>query len=80
MGRNFGVKAPTTLKKAQLINAICDIKDGKVQPVFTGRGRPIKDYKESSKELNISVDKIIKVEKLLNKCKADIISLLCQED
>lgn len=40
IGRNVGVKAPTAMRKDQLIQAILSIKSGCGKPSFSGRGRP----------------------------------------
>ena len=40
LGREIGVKAPTTKRKDELINAIINILDGVTPPHNTTRGRP----------------------------------------
>ena len=50
--REVGVRAPTGMKKQDMIDCILDIRDGKVAPVFptkAGRGRPPKKPPEAVK-------------------------------
>lgn len=40
-GREIGVKAPSSLNKRKLIEAIMDVTLGKVKPTASNRGRPV---------------------------------------
>ena len=40
LARSMGVKAPSQLKKDELIFAILDIQNNKTEPVSTNKGRP----------------------------------------
>ena len=42
IGRNIGVKSPTSMTKDKIIDCILAIQKGEMQPVFTKRGRPAK--------------------------------------
>ncbi len=60
LGRSMGVKAPTSLKKADLIENILNIQKGKIKPYKTKRGRPARPKKELSlEEIKIIIKDII---------------------
>lgn len=59
IGSNLGVKAPTMLKKEDLIGAIINVANHVVSPQFTNRGRPRLEKPKSE-----SVKKVI--EDILN--------------
>ena len=62
IGRELGVKSPSTLKKSQLIEQILGISSGEISPTFSKVGRPQldgvveksknKDEKNVEKELD----------------------------
>ena len=71
IGKQIGVRAPSRLKKADLIKNILDVQSGKLQPYFSSKGRPnmkntfnIKKEKRSVEEIvRIVVDEIYEQEK-----------------
>lgn len=70
IARQIGVKAPTSLKKAELIQAIIRIKNGIDKPCFSNKGRPLIDV--DIKYENINVRDLAKKEKEILK-KAQIL-------
>ena len=61
LGRNIGVKAPTSLKKAELIENILSVQNGKIPPYTTKRGRPVLHKKLSPlEEIEQIIQRIIK--------------------
>ena len=40
IGKGIGVKAPTGLTKKELINAILDVNENRIEPYFSKLGRP----------------------------------------
>ena len=81
IGRACGVKAPTSLNKNQLIQAIIDIEDGVSKPYFntTNRGRPAlssKNYANSPNDLQTK--KIDKIQKLIDKFEKDILKVILE--
>ena len=70
IGKEIGVKSPSTLKKQELIDRILDIQSGKVMPKFSSSGRPrlgseniVKPKKETA-ILEKEIDKILEQTKL----------------
>jgi len=61
LARKVGVFNPTVLKKKDLINAICDVQDGKVKPYIakTKQGRPPKEIGGYDKLVGIFLPKDI---------------------
>lgn len=64
MARDKGIKSPTTLKRAELIESLIKIENGELQPIIkTTRGRPAKIlnipktivYEERDKALFVNV-------------------------
>ncbi len=81
LGRACGVKAPTALKRKDIITNIIKIMNGEIEPYFniTKRGRPT--YKKelpAQSQLPISVEKLIKIENVLNDCTKQIIKILLE--
>ncbi|MBQ9728143.1 MAG: hypothetical protein IJV85_00950 [Clostridia bacterium] len=50
IGQLIGVRVPTKLKKAELIQEIIKVQEGAVEPFFTNRGRPKKASIENLSE------------------------------
>ena len=50
LARKIGVKAPTLLTKAKLVEAIMDVDEGRVAPDFSNKGRPHIEYLEEPTE------------------------------
>ena len=79
--REIGVKAPTSLKKDQLINEIMFVQSGVKQPqLFSKKGRPTcnvieKNFEEKLEKINLKEQEkkqiiklvLIQVEKALNE-------------
>ena len=84
LGRKLGVKAPTKLKKQELIYAIIERNLNLVEPYSTTRGRPPLSAPESHKNLlqneqNLFVLKnelVNKIENVLETAKKEIIKIL----
>ena len=65
IGREIGVKAPTTLYKKELIAEIIKIKNGEKQPYVSKKGRPTSKMKKEELLLEIlpaDTKKLIKKE------------------
>ena len=76
MGREVGVKAPSTLTKKKLIDAIVAIEEGKKLPVSTNRGRPLMEgvrLDRSEKEIE-QIEK--KIDEKLKELKQDIMKII----
>ena len=77
IGRELGVKKPTTLKKQALINAILDMQLGNDTPTFSNRGRPpITNKIEKENSLAIKNEILTKIDKILENAKKDISQIL----
>ena len=82
IGRELGVKAPTTLKKKALIKAILNRLENKTEPLFSNRGRPpisnVKteqtNLKEQLEKIKIYAKKQVKI--ILDKANQDIEKVL----
>lgn len=76
LGAQIGVKAPSTLKKEQLIKEIIAVERGEKSPHFSNRGRrrkdmfsfspnisdnDVKDFDRKKKDLKNKVNKAIKI-------------------
>ena len=61
LGRKTGVKAPSSLRKKELIENILDVQSGKTPPHATKRGRPAlpKQVEPSLEEMKIIIKKIV---------------------
>ena len=81
IGRELGVKAPTTLKKKALINAILNRLENKTQPFFSNRGRPpISNVNTEQADLkeqveNIKANALKQVKIIFDKAQKDIIKV-----
>lgn len=64
VGKSIGVKAPTGLTKKELLQAILDVQEKKVEPHFSKRGRP--PLKTVDKTEFVQVVKTIPDKKLLD--------------
>ena len=53
LGREIGVKAPSSLKKAELIENILSVQNGKIAPHVTKKGRPALPKKPTPTEEEI---------------------------
>lgn len=87
IGEQIGVKAPTSLKKEELILEIKKILNGENEPYFTNKGRPT--YKNSERQFEFTdgekslqgnkvVPELLKniaLEKTLNKYKEKFYSI-----
>ncbi len=81
IGREIGVKAPTALKKNQLINAILEVISGEVPPChnLNNRGRPkCKEELSVSAKAPISIDKLARIEQAINDCSKQIMEILSE--
>ena len=67
LARSMGVKAPSQLKKDELIFAILDIQNNKTEPVSTNKGRP----PSANIEMVLSSLKREELEKLLDNLYED---------
>ena len=67
IGRQIGVKKPSSLKKTDLINAILDLQNGYIKPYFTNKGRPAKNDTEIKSNLLPKAEHV--KEKILVKSK-----------
>lgn len=85
LGREKGVRSPTSLKKQELVEKILEITCGEAEPYRTNRGRPAINYPAptDSKGLSIDInmcktvsDKERIVDELLAKLKEDLLKLL----
>lgn len=90
IGRAYGVKAPTSLTKDNLINAILDIESGKTQPCpNSNRGRPTlstpsvppktPDEDDVTKQTippNVSLEKLLKIQEVILTCEKQILEIL----
>lgn len=61
LGRKTGVKAPSSLRKAELIENILDVQSGKILPHKTKRGRPAlpKQVESTLEEMKVIIKKIV---------------------
>lgn len=76
IGREIGVKSPTSLTKKELVEKIIEIKKGKQKPVFSKKGRPSYIVCDMDK-LNKKV--LDKIDKILENAKKEIIDLLTKK-
>ncbi len=75
VAREVGVKAPTTLKKSELINEIERIQRGEKQAKIPDtRGRPVKSLIGEEKKI---IDSISEIKK--NIVKKDVIEIILKE-
>ena len=60
LGREIGVKAPTSLKKAELIENILNVQSGKTPPYVTKKGRPaLPKTRPTDQEMRQIIRKIV---------------------
>lgn len=90
IGRKIGVKAPTSMSKINLVNAILDVLNGKIAPQRSSKGRPLKSschrietlkFCQAFSENNFDFDDYLKrlekiLDQLFEKLKCDIINQL----
>ena len=84
IGRELGVKAPTKLKKQELIYAIIERNLNLVEPYSTTRGRPplsapekYKNLLQNEKSLSDLKNELVnKIETVLEKAKKEILKIL----
>lgn len=77
MARECGVKAPTMMKKEQLINEILSVKNKEKEPYFSNRGRPsIQKTVYTDDSMAIINEKMERVECVLEECKKEILKIL----
>lgn len=82
LARTYGVKAPTTKKRDVLIKEITLIKENKLQPVFTHKGRPsktlklIKQLEYNSKTIKLSKSELINLIKHLQSLETKLAKYL----
>ncbi len=76
LGRDSGVKAPTKLRKQELIVEIINVQNGKSLPHFSNKGRPIKSKKVLGEKAGVGVAKLLEIESILDECKNKIIEIL----
>ena len=78
IGKDLGVKSPTSLKKNELIESILDIQSGKIKPVSSKHGRPSlnseykslennKKEKEQKEKIEVVKELLVKAQKLLQE-------------
>ncbi len=90
LGREKGVKAPTSLKKSELIVAIANIESGKTQPKFNdkNRGRPVLDSENPIADVQATIElkqikaleKLNKLQGLLNKFEKDVMRVILEDN
>lgn len=73
LGREIGVKAPSTLKKEQLIEQILGVLSGKIEPTFSTRGRPKLKMNLSTREVTLLKEYL---DKIFESAKNDIIKAI----
>ncbi len=61
IGKKIGVRAPTRLKKADLVENILAVQSGKVQPYFSAIGRPSMKNTLTVKKQKRSVEQIVRM-------------------
>ena len=81
IGREIGVRAPSALKKQNLIENILSVQSGKIVPHFAKSGRPSMDIeqierKEKKKQF---VDLEKELYKILKETQEKIINLIAQK-
>lgn len=60
LGREIGVKAPTSLRKAELIENILNVQSGKTPPHVTKKGRPaLPKTRPTDQEMRQIIRKIV---------------------
>lgn len=81
IGREVGVKSPTSLRKDQLVESILDIQQGYIEPYFNcdKRGRPaLSNQKDFSRVQALSMEKLYRIQKIISKCQNDIIEVMLE--
>ena len=76
VGRDVGVKSPTSCNKDTLIEKILAVVSGKEKPFFTQKGRPPYCLKTKVEKRGLSIETIEQVDKILENAKQEIIRLL----
>ncbi len=74
--RQIGVKAPTQLKKAELIEEIFKIQEGIIKPICSKKGRPIIKRNNIENCNYFSKNILIQISAILDNAKNEIMDLL----
>ena len=81
IGKDIGVKAPTSLVKADLVDAIINVQSGLVKPYVAKRGRPsIVTPKEKILISKAKINVIEIIDRVLEKVKEELIAEFCEDD
>ncbi|MBE5754934.1 MAG: hypothetical protein E7340_06370 [Clostridiales bacterium] len=76
--REIGVRAPTTMRKKDLIIAINDVLSKKVKPYYSKRGRPILPKNSVMVDDFVMVEKIKKIDKALLDFRKQLIKIITE--
>ena len=76
--REIGVRAPTTMRKKDLIIAINDVLSKKVKPYYSKRGRPILPKNTLMADDIIVIEKIKKIDKALLDFREQLIKIITE--
>lgn len=71
IGRQLGVKSPSSLKKSQLIEQIMAVDSGRVEPNFTKKGRPSLGKECKTKKIQRTLDDRERFEAVVDMVLAD---------
>jgi hypothetical protein len=74
LGRQIGVKSPSTIRKDEVIDNIIAIYKGKKKPHFTNLGRPAIKQNNSFDSKDIEIEK--QIDKMLLDLKIEIMNLI----
>jgi len=75
LGRSLGVKAPSSLRKDQLIEQILGVLSGKIEPTFSMRGRPKLKKNLSTREITLLKEYL---DKTFENVKNDILKVITE--
>ena len=76
--REIGVRAPTTMRKKDLIIAINDVLSKKIEPYYSKRGRPILPKNSIMVDDFVMVEKIKKIDKALLDFREQLIKIITE--
>ena len=76
--REIGVRAPTTMRKKDLIVAINDVLSKKVKPYYSKRGRPILPKNLIMVDDFVMVEKIKKIDKAFLDFREQLIKIITE--
>ena len=88
IGKKIGVKAPTSLTKKNLIDAIVNVQSGLIEPYFSKRGRPrittvvernFLNIAETNAKKDYKVNVIKIIDRTLKKVREELIEEFCNE-